>query len=118
MESEGGHSQESISALRKSLLQAPLVIAVVAATGPHPKIPEWEQTLAVGAVCFNLLLAAHAMGYGGVWLTGWPTYNAGARAALGLSESESLAGLFHFGTQAQAQPERERPDMSARIAWF
>ena len=40
---------------------APLAIAVVSRAAAHPKIPEWEQVLTAGAVCMNLVNAAHAM---------------------------------------------------------
>ncbi len=52
--------------------------------GPHAKIPEWEQVLSAGAVCLNLIHAAHAFGYSGQWLSEWIAYDAecvrGARA--------------------------------------
>jgi nitroreductase len=78
----------------------------------HPKIPLWEQHLSAGAVCYGLLVAAEAMGFGAVWLTGWAAYDQGAKAALGVGAHEQVAGYIHIGTQIQTQTERPRPDLS------
>jgi nitroreductase len=102
---------------RERLTRAPVVIAVISTAAPHAKIPEWEQVLSSGAVAFQLVLAAHAMGYAGAWLTEWLTYDAEARAALGLAPHERIAGLVYLGTAKADPPERVRPDVKQRIAW-
>lgn len=118
MEQSGEATEETVAALRGAFLRSPTVVVVVSRAQPHFKIPEWEQILAVGAVSYAVLLAAHAFGFGSVWLTGWPTYNAGARTALGLAESEQIAAITYLGTQTEAQPERVRPDMDAIITRY
>ena len=82
------------------------------------KIPAWEQTLSAGAVAQTLLIAAHAMGFGGVWLSGWAVYDADARAALGLQPHERIAAFVHLGTQVEAQPERARPVLAMLTTRF
>jgi len=79
---------------------------------PHRSAPEWEQILSAGAACFNLCLAANAMGYGTSWITEWIAYSAGVRAALGLTENERIAGFVYIGTPAESPQERERPALS------
>jgi nitroreductase len=118
MATQADASEEMIKATRESLSRAPMVVAVVSTAKPHVKIPEWEQVLSAGAVSYGLVLAAQAFGFGAVWLTGWPTYDAGARAALGLKDDEKLAALIHIGTQTEAQPERTRPDMAAIVTRY
>lgn len=118
LEKHGDASEDTITATRESLARAPMVVAVVSSAKPHVKIPEWEQVLSAGAVSYGLIIAAQAFGFGAVWLTGWPAYDAGARAALGLRDDEKLAALIHIGTQTQAQPERTRPDMSAIVTRY
>ncbi|QGZ94641.1 nitroreductase family protein [Terricaulis silvestris] len=103
---------------RNLLKRAPACVMVVSSAAPHPKIPEWEQQLSSGAACFSLLLAAHAMGYGGCWLTEWPAYDARARTALGLAEHERIAGIVYLGTPREGAIERVRPDVSTRISRF
>jgi nitroreductase len=97
---------------RKRFLRAPLVVAVVSRTKPHPGAPEWEQILSAGAACFNLCLAANALGYGTSWITEWLAYNKQVCAALGLAENERIAGFVHVGTAAAPPAERDRPALS------
>ena len=110
--------EPSAAIARNAFLRAPVCVMVISTAAPHPKIPEWEQQLSAGAVCFALLIAAHAAGYGGCWLTGWPAYDARARAALGLAEPERIAGFIHLGTPTEAPTERVRADVIARISRF
>ena len=93
----------------KRLARAPLVIAVVSRAGPDAKIPEWEQVLSAGAATMNLVLAAHALGYGANWLTGWYAYDRGVLDALGLAPHERIAGFVHIGTPSSPVKDRPRP---------
>ncbi len=95
---------------RNRFNHAPLVIAVVARLGPDEKIPESERFSTAACVCFALLQAAQAHGFGAQWLTGWPAYDRQALRLLGLGEDEKIAGFVHIGTPKLDAPERERPD--------
>lgn len=95
---------------RLRFAHAPLVIAVVAQLGPDEKIPEQERLLSAGCVCFALLQAAQAAGFGAQWLTGWPAYDAEVARWLELAAHERIAGFIHIGTPKLDAPERERPD--------
>ncbi len=103
---------------RTHFLRAPVCIMVVSTAAPHPKIPEWEQVLSSGAVCFSMVVAAHAMGFASAWLTEWPTYDERARAALGLAPSERIAGLVFIGSAAKPAVERFRPPLATRVSRF
>ncbi len=95
---------------RNRFNHAPLVIAVVARLGPDEKIPESERAATASCVCFALLQAAQAHGFGAQWLTGWPAYDKTVLALLGLDAHECIAGFIHIGTPRIEAPERERPD--------
>src|SRR5689334_5780562 len=97
---------------RKRLAQAPLVIAVVSRAGPHVKIPEWEQVLSAGAAAMNLVLAAHALGYGANWITGWYAYDRAVLGALGLKDNEKVAGFIHIGSPTHPPEDRPRPPLA------
>ena len=94
---------------------APLIVVVVARLGPDEKIPEQERLLTAGSVCFALLQAAQALGFGAVWLTGWPAYDPQVLGWLGLEADERVAGFIHIGTPKLEAPERERPDPLALL---
>lgn len=97
---------------RSRLLRAPLVIAVVSRVTAHRSAPEWEQILSAGAACFNLCLAANALGYGTSWITEWIAYNQAVGAALGLGDNERIAGFVYVGTPTERSEERERPALA------
>jgi nitroreductase len=113
------HAEADEAALahsRQRFDNAPMIVAVVSraqASHPtNPKIPEWEQILTGGAVCMNLLHAAHALGFGAIWLTGWTTYDRRILDALGLGADERLAGWIHLGTPGGTREDRPRPSLS------
>ncbi len=116
--SDEGTDEERLDFERARFLRAPVCVVVVSTAAPHRKIPEWEQLLSAGAVCFHLLLVAHAAGYAGTWLTEWPTYDQRARAALGLAEHERIAGFVYLGSAAEPATERVRPEPGSRTARF
>lgn len=95
---------------RQRFANAPLVVVVIARLGPDEKIPEQERLLSAGCVCFALLQAAQACGFGAQWLTGWPAYDAEVMSWFGLSAEERIVGFIHIGTPQLEVPERERPD--------
>jgi nitroreductase len=97
---------------RGRLQRAPLVIAAISRVTPHRSAPEWEQVLSAGAACFNLCLAANALGYGTSWITEWIAYNETVGAALGLAANERIAGFIYIGTPAERPEERERPALA------
>jgi nitroreductase len=100
---------------RARLLRAPTVVAVVSRVIPTPGAPEWEQVLSCGAACFNMCLAANALGFGSNWLTEWYSYSAYVRAAMGLADNERLAGFVYIGSVVERQPDRERPDLASIV---
>ena len=101
---------------RGRLLRAPLVIVAVSRTREVAGAPEWEQILSCGAACFNLCLAANAMGYGTSWVTEWYSYSATVRAKLGLAQDERVAGFIYIGTPKERLPDRERPALAAVVS--
>lgn len=92
--------------------RAPVVVAVISRVMPGIKIPEWEQTLSVGAVCQNMLVAATALGFGAQWLTEWYAYSEEVNRVLGLRENERVAGYLYFGSESVPKDERPRPELS------
>jgi len=103
---------------RKRFSYAPLVVAVIADLRPDEKIPESERFSTASCVCFALLQAAQALGFSGIWLTGWLAYDAQVKRWLGLAEFEAVAGFIHIGTAQLDVPERDRPDARDLVsAW-
>lgn len=95
---------------RARFTHAPLVVAVIADLQSDGKIPPQERLLSAGCVCFALLQAAQAMGFGATWLTGWPAYDREVAQWFELGADEHVIGFIHIGTAKLQAPERERPD--------
>ena len=107
-----------IEAEKKRLTDAPLVIAVVSFTRPHPKVPAWEQELSAGASAMNIVTAATALGYGACWLTGWFAFDRDVLDGFGLKADEKLAGFVHIGTPSKPSEDRPRPALSEIVTRF
>ena len=108
-------SEKELQKERNRFLRAPVVIAVISTPDQAHKTPVWEQELSAGAVCQNLLLAANAAGWAGVWLTEWIAFDGPFTATLGLQTDERIAGFLYLGTAKLNPPERARPALSDKI---
>ncbi|WP_108483152.1 nitroreductase family protein [Oceaniglobus ichthyenteri] len=113
-----GVEPEKLSKSQAEYATSPLAVVVVAAPKPSEKIPQMEQHYSAGAVCLALLNAALAAGWGANWLSGWPSRDPEITAWLGLSETESIAGIIHIGTESAIPPDRPRPDLGKLTTWF
>lgn len=99
--------------------QADLAIVVVAVPKSTAKVPLAEQVYSAGAVCFGVLQAATALGFGANWLTGWPSYDrVFLEEGLHLVPQETLAGIIHIGTVGEEVPDRPRPDTPRLTTWL
>jgi nitroreductase len=107
-----------IEAEKNRFSLAPLVVGVISRAAPHPKIPEWEQILSAGAVCMNLMVAANALGFASVWLTGWYAYDRAVLARLGIAENERVAGFIHIGHAEGPREDRVRPRLADIVTRF
>ncbi len=94
-------TEQQLDQEREKFLRSPtLVLAACVVRRDHPKVPEIEQILATGAAVENLILAAHALGYGAMWKTGPAAYDPAVKAAVGLAPEDHIAGFVHLGSRA------------------
>lgn len=104
--------EAAIEKQRKRALETPVIIALGARVRPGHKIPEIEQVLSVGAAAMNMLNAAHALGYGAVWLTGANAYDPRVIEALGLEATDRLVGFLFVGTAKAPPLAARRPEVA------
>ena len=95
-------------------LRAPVIVTVATQLErDHPKIPEVEQLVSAACAAQNVMLAAHALGYGSMWKTGKPAYDPAVKEALGLAPHEHIVGFMYLGTIDLADPGKiKRPAAS------
>ena len=108
-------ARTEIESLEQFAHQAPALVVVLSSPSTTSHIPRWEQELSAGAATMNLLHAAHAMGFAGGWLTGWPTFSETVRDAFG-GPHERIAGFVFLGTPGRPLDERPRPDLARVIS--
>lgn len=116
LEKDPGAAGAAVEKDRARFSHAPLIVTVVARLAPGHKVPEQEQLLTAGCVCFALLQSAQALGFGAQWLTGWAAYDAAIGNVLGLQAGEKIVGFIHIGTPRMEVPERDRPDAAALLS--
>jgi nitroreductase len=108
---QDGKDEHAATEEGKRFLRAPTILCVISSPTPHPKIPDWEQYLSAGAVCYGALIAAQAKGYAAQWLTGWVAYDAQIGAMLGLAPAEKIAGFINIGHADKMPEDRPRPQL-------
>jgi nitroreductase len=103
-------SDEALERERGKALRAPLIVVVAAKVAADAKIPVIEQTLSAGAAAQNILHAALALGFNGVWKTGGAAYDDQVKAALGLEPKDAIVGFLYMGTDPEGPGSMSRPD--------
>ena len=91
-------SENEISKLQKAPHRAPMIIILAANIKEHPKVPEIEQIISLGAAAQNILLGIHEIGYSAVWRTGNMAFNPEITKFLGLEENFKIIGYLYVGT--------------------
>lgn len=98
------------------ILSVPLILALGVQIQTGHKIPEVEQMLSVGAAAMNMLNALHALGFGGIWVTGPNAYDPAIAAILRLPPEARLAGFLYIGTPAEPRVQPRRPALDAHVS--
>ncbi|MBN9206191.1 MAG: nitroreductase [Methylibium petroleiphilum] len=105
-----GATLEQIEAAREKAHRAPVLMLAVARLGAaDPDIPPFERVVSLGAAIQNLLLSAHALGFGAGLTSGQAMASPRMRALFGLAEGEVPVCFVNVGTIAKAKPPRLRP---------
>jgi nitroreductase len=115
---ERDSSPERVEQERKRFLRAPVVIAVVSRVREQIPIPPWEQQLSAGAVCMNIVTAAHAMGFVANWVTEWCAYHPKVLEKIGLKPTERIAGYIYIGQPVEPLEDRPRPAVNSITTRF
>jgi nitroreductase len=115
---DGGGDAEMAAKGRGQYDLGKLAVVVIASPKPSPKIPMAEQQASAAALCFGIVNAAEAAGWGASWLTGWPAHDpVFAAQAFGCRDDETVAGIVHIATPPEDAPDRPRPDLSRLVTW-
>ena len=102
--------QADLDKQRGNPRRAGAMIVVVTRVVREHKIPTDEQVGAGAAAMQNMLLAAHAKGLAGKWVTGKNAYDPVVRAGLGCAADEIITGFLYLGSLDVAHPPSAKID--------
>lgn len=111
IERDPGATQEQIEAAREKALRAPLLMLAVADLRPaEPDIPAAERLVSLGCAIQNMLLTAHALGYGSGLTSGQAMKSTALRQLFDLTPGEEAVCFVNIGTVERDKPPRVRPE--------
>jgi nitroreductase len=104
------------STRREKAHRAPLLLLAVACLGPRdPDVPATERLVSLGAALQNLLLGAHALGYGAGLTSGQAMGSQQLRRLCGLSEGEVLVCCVNIGTATRASHRAQARPLASQL---
>ena len=126
---DAGATPEQIDNARDKAHRAPfLMLAIARLVGSTPErdaqrqesgelaISDAERLVSLGCAIQNVLLAAHAMGFGSGLTSGQALASPRLRALFGMHEHEQAVCCINIGTVAKGKPARLRPDLAAFVS--
>jgi nitroreductase len=110
LDRDAGATPAQVAAARDKAFRAPfLALAVVRLDDADRDVPAAERYVSLGCALQNLLLAAHAQGFGSALTSGQALRSARLHALFALGDEERAVCFVNVGTVAQARPRRVRP---------
>jgi nitroreductase len=108
-----------VEAAREKAHRAPLLmLAVARLDAADAEVPDSERWISLGCAIQNLLLAAHAMGYGSALTSGQALASPRLHALFELAPGEVPACFVNVGTVSTRKPMKPRPDAARFFGWL
>ena len=106
-----GATLVQIEAAREKAYRSPLLMLAVTrlVSDQEPEIPNVERIVSLGCALQNLLLVAHAMGYGSRLTSGQAMASKRMRDLFGLGVDEHAVCFVNVGSATKRKPGRARP---------
>lgn len=114
---DAGATVEQIGSAREKAHRAPLLMLAVARLGrSEPDIPAEERLVSLGCALQNMLLVAHAMGYGAGLTAGRAMNSPRLRELFALADGEQAVCCINVGSVTKRRPMRSRPAPAAIVS--
>jgi nitroreductase len=111
-----GATADMLQRERDKAMRAPVIVVAAATIQRGHKIPDVEQLVSAAAAAENIMLAARAQGYGAMWKTGAPAYDAKVKQAFGLDPDNEIVGFLYLGTQVGGGSPAARPHVQDLVS--
>lgn len=98
--------------------RAPVILIAVCSLKPSDVVHIQDQQFSASSSVLMMQLAARALGYGGVWRSGWPMYDRNLHRELGLSETEQIVGFLYLGTPGHPDRVLEPSHAKDFVTWL
>ncbi|HSM21344.1 MAG TPA: nitroreductase family protein [Rubrivivax sp.] len=106
-------------AAREKAHRAPLLMLALARLDEADKeVPAVERFVSLGCAIQNMLLTAHAMGYGSALTSGQALRSPRLHRLFGLASGEVPVCFFNVGTVSARKPMRQRPEVARFVSWL
>jgi nitroreductase len=94
------------------------VLIVVSVRTDENRVRAEEDLTATAAAVQNLLLAAHAKGFGAAWKTGKMIYDAEVKRFLGLDPNDRIVAVVYLGTEPGEEAAPRTREVDGVIRWL
>lgn len=106
-------------AAREKAHRAPLVMLALARLDESDKeVPAAERFISLGCAIQNVLLTAHAMGFGSALTSGQALRSPRLHQLFGLAPGEVPVCFVNVGTVTARKPMRQRPEVARFVSWL
>ena len=113
-----GQPPENVERAPKMPRRAPLVVIVVARARKSVVVTLLEQRLTAGCAVMAMQMAAVALGFSGIWRSGWPMFDRGLHEALGLGHDDQIVGFLYLGTPIRTPGPAAPADPHDFVRWL
>lgn len=114
----GETDQSQLDRVKNHPFRAPLLVLALTEFKPHPKVPDFEQTLSTGAAIQNFLLSLQVQGFSTIWRSGAVIESRLFKQALGLAAEDLISGIIYIGTAVKAIPARAEINSQNYVSYW
>ena len=117
LERDASATPQQVAQAREKAYRSPLLLlAVVRLRDDDAEIAPHERIVSAGCAVQNMLLMAHAQGFGGALTSGKALQSAPLRTLFGLQPDEQALCFVNLGTGVKARPVRLRPQAAQYVS--
>lgn len=117
LERDASATPQQVAQAREKAYRSPLLLlAVVRLRDDDAEIEPHERIVSAGCALQNVLLMAHALGFGGALTSGKALASAPLRRLFDLHDDEQALCFVNIGTVVKARPVRLRPQAAQYVS--
>lgn len=108
-------NEEYFQRFIEEIINTPMMICVYSTINQDTSVSVLDQQLAGAAACEHILLAAHAMGFGGIWHS--QETDDALRQMLQMGEEDQVLGVISLGTPKRTSLAKRKSFVDYTFEW-